>query len=101
MVETAAGLVSSWMVPKYDAGNPPALKRLIAAGAVLKPFSRPVLQACFDTAWSHYDEVAAKNANFKKMLESLKAFRQDEITWFRVAEGTLDNFLYAMSATGR
>ena len=26
MVETAAGLVTSWMVPKYDAGNPAALR---------------------------------------------------------------------------
>ena len=101
MVETAAGLVSSWMVPKYDAGNPPALKRLIAGGAVLKPFSRPVLQACFDTAWTHYDEVAAKNANFKKLLDSIKAFRADELTWFRVAEGSFDNFVASMSAVGR
>ena len=101
MIEAAAGVVTSWMVPKYDAGNPPALKRLLAGGTVLKAFSRPVLQACFDTSWAYYDEVAAKNAHFKKLLDSMKAFRQDEVTWFRVAEGTFDNFNYAMSAAGR
>jgi TRAP-type mannitol/chloroaromatic compound transport system substrate-binding protein len=101
MVETAAGLVTSWMVPKYDAVNPAALKRLVAGGTVLKPFSRPVLQACFDTSWAYYDEVAGRNAHFKKMLDSMKAFRGDEITWFRVAEGTFDSFINSMSAAGR
>ena len=31
---------------KYDAANPAALKRLVAGGAELRPFSRPVLEAC-------------------------------------------------------
>ena len=101
MVETAAGLVSSWMVPKYDAVNPAALKRLVAGGTVLKPFSRPVLEACYNASWQYYEEVAGRNANFKKMLDSIKAFRGDEITWFRVAEGTFDSFINAMNAAGR
>jgi len=101
MVETAAGLVSSWMVPKYDAVNPAALKRLVAGGTVLKPFSRPVLEACYNASWAYYEEVAGRNANFKKMLDSIKAFRGDEITWFRVAEGTFDSFINAMNAAGR
>jgi TRAP-type mannitol/chloroaromatic compound transport system substrate-binding protein len=101
MIETAAGLVTATMVPKYDALNPQALKRLIASGTQLKPFSRPVLQACYDESWKYYDEVAAQNPMFKRLLDSMKAFRPDEIAWFRVAEGTFDNFLYAMSAAGR
>jgi len=101
MIETAAGLVTSWMVPKYDAVNPPAMKRLLAGGTQLKPFPRPVLQACFDESWKYYDEVAARNPMFKRMLDSMKAFRTDEVAWFRVAEGTFDNFLGAMSAAGR
>jgi len=101
MIETAAGLVTSWMVPKYDAVNPPAMKRLLAGGTQLKPFPRPVLQACFDESWKYYDEVAARNPMFKRLLDSMKAFRTDEVAWFRVAEGTFDNFLGAMSAAGR
>jgi len=34
----ACDAANSWMLAKYDAVNPPALKRLIAAGAVLRPF---------------------------------------------------------------
>jgi len=101
MVEAAAGRVTSWMVPKYDAGNPPALRRLVAAGTELRPFPRAVLEPCFLEAYKYYDELAAKDPKFKKIYDSLKAFRSDENLWFRVAENTFDNFNFAMSAQGR
>jgi TRAP-type mannitol/chloroaromatic compound transport system substrate-binding protein len=101
MVETAAGLVTSWMVPKYDGSNPVALRRLVAGGAELRPFPRPVLEACFGECYKYYDEVAAADPKFKKIYDSLKAFRVDQNLWFRVAENSFDNFNYAMSAAGR
>jgi TRAP-type mannitol/chloroaromatic compound transport system substrate-binding protein len=101
MVETAAGLVTSWMVPKYDAGNPAALRRLVAAGTELRPFPRAVLEPCFAEAYKFYDELAAKDPKFKKIYDSLKAFRADQNLWFRVAENTFDNFNFSMSAQGR
>ena len=101
MVETAAGLVTSWMVPKYDAGNPAALRRLVAAGTELRPFPRAVLEPCFNEAYKYYDELSAKDPKFKKIYDSLKAFRADQNLWFRVAENTFDNFNFSMSAQGR
>ncbi|MBV8391946.1 MAG: ABC transporter substrate-binding protein, partial [Alphaproteobacteria bacterium] len=101
MVDTAAGLVTSWMVPKYDAGNPAALRRLVASGTELRPFPRSVLEPCFNEAYKYYDELAAKDPKFKKIYDNLKAFRSDENLWFRVAENTFDNFNFSMSAQGR
>ena len=46
IVERACYSANSWMLARYDALNPPALKRLVAAGAVLKSFPQPVLEAC-------------------------------------------------------
>ena len=92
MVETASGLVTSWMVPKYDAGNPAALRRLVAAGTVLKPFPNTVLEACFNEAYKYYDELSAQNPKFKKIYDSLKPFRNAEVEWFRTAEFSFDNF---------
>ena len=77
------------------------MKRLIAGGTVLRPFSNAVLQACYDECWKYYDEVAAQNAPFKRMLDSLKAFRPDSVAWFRVAEGSFDSFMHRMSAANR
>jgi TRAP-type mannitol/chloroaromatic compound transport system substrate-binding protein len=101
MVETAAGLVTAWMVPKYDAGNPAALRRLVASGTELRPFSRAILEPSFNETYRLYDELSAKDPKFKKIYDSLKAFRADQNLWFRVAENTFDNFNFSMSAQGR
>ena len=73
----------------------------MAAGTELRPFPRSVLEPCFNEAYKFYDELSGKDAKFKKIYDSLKAFRTDQNLWFRVAENTFDNFNFAMSAAGR
>ena len=55
---------------KYDALNPPALKKLVAAGAQLRPFSTEILTACYNAANEVYAETSANNADFKKIYDS-------------------------------
>ena len=71
----AAGQESGvWMTSKYDHGNPPALKRLVASGAVLRPFPQDVMDACYKAANELYTELSAKNEWFKKMHDHLVAY---------------------------
>jgi TRAP-type mannitol/chloroaromatic compound transport system substrate-binding protein len=100
-VETAADAVTVWMIAKYDALNPAALKRLAGAGTVLKAFPRPVMEACYDEAFKLYDEMAAESPRFKKVYEAWKPFRNDQHLWYRVAEHTFDNFIFTQSARGK
>ena len=93
--ETACTEQNLLMPAKYDALNPPALRRLAAAGAQIKVFPRPVLDACFKATVETFDELAAKNEDFKKIYESWKRFLDDSNQWFRVAEATLDQYRYA------
>jgi TRAP-type mannitol/chloroaromatic compound transport system substrate-binding protein len=44
-LETACNEATTWMQAKYDAQNPPALRRLVASGTQLRPFPRSVLEA--------------------------------------------------------
>ena len=83
------------MVAKYDALNPAALKRLIGAGVKLSPFSNEIMAACYKATAEVYDEIATKNAKFKKIYEPWKAFRNEQISWFQVAENRFDNFMIA------
>jgi TRAP-type mannitol/chloroaromatic compound transport system substrate-binding protein len=78
---------------KYDARNPAALKRLVANGTQLRPFTQPVMEACLKAANEVYAETNAKNADFKKVYESMTAFRNDEYLWWQVAEYTYDTFM--------
>jgi len=81
------------MVAKYDALNPAALKRLIAGGVKLQPFPNDIMVACYKATQEVYDEIATKNAKFKKVYEPWKKFREDQVQWFQVAENRFDNFM--------
>jgi TRAP-type mannitol/chloroaromatic compound transport system substrate-binding protein len=40
-----------------------------------------------------FAETSAANANFKKVLDNMIAFRNDEYLWWQVAEYTNDTFM--------
>jgi TRAP-type mannitol/chloroaromatic compound transport system substrate-binding protein len=88
----AARDAGNWMTAKYDAGNPPALKRLVAGGALLRPFSQEIMEACYKAANEVYAETAATNPRFKKIYENFIAFRSDSYMWWQVAETAFDSF---------
>ena len=84
------------MLGKYDAGNPPALRRLVAGGAQLRAFPQPVLEACYKAANEIYDGHAKSNPHFKKLYDSLVTYRADSYAWLQVAELGFDTFMMRM-----
>jgi TRAP-type mannitol/chloroaromatic compound transport system substrate-binding protein len=78
-VKVAAALANTVMMVRYDIENPQALQRLAIGGAELRPFSEVVLDA--------------KNADFKKVYEAMKAVRGPDYLWFQVAEATYDTYM--------
>src|ERR1700680_3032815 len=93
IVTSASHQAYDWVSGKYDAVNPAALKRLVDAGTVLKPFSQPIMEACLKAANEVYAETSAANADFKKIWESILAFRNDQYLWWQVAEYSYDTFM--------
>jgi TRAP-type mannitol/chloroaromatic compound transport system substrate-binding protein len=98
ILEAACGAADVLMTARYDAQNPPALRRLVGQGAILQPYPREIMLAAYKAAFEIYEETAAKNAKFKKVYDPWMKFRDEEYLWFRVAENPLDNFMYAQSA---
>jgi TRAP-type mannitol/chloroaromatic compound transport system substrate-binding protein len=92
----AARDAGHWMTAKYDAANPPALKRLLAAGVLLSPFPQPIMEACYNAANQIYAETGAINPRFKQIYESLIAFRSENYQWWQVAEMSFDSFQVRM-----
>ena len=97
-VETACAAANVLMAARYDAENPPALRRLVNQGVIPKPFPRDVLLASHKAAFEVYEETATKNPKFRKVYEAWSKFRDEENLWFRVAENTFDNFVYTQAA---
>jgi TRAP-type mannitol/chloroaromatic compound transport system substrate-binding protein len=93
IIASAAAYANSEELAKYDARNPGALRRLIAAGTQLRAFSQPIMEACLKASNEVNAETAAANADFKKVLESMQAFRNEEYFWWQVAEYSYDTFM--------
>ena len=98
-LEVACAEANINMMARYDARNTEALKKLVGAGAQLRAFPRPVMEACYKVAQDLYAGFSAKSPEFKKIYDSWSAFRDSQYLWFRVAENTFDNFVYSIKKT--
>jgi TRAP-type mannitol/chloroaromatic compound transport system substrate-binding protein len=92
-LETASYEAHVYMQADYDFLNPTALARLMKNGAKLRYYSKDIMDAAYKAANAIYEEEAAKNAKFKKIYEPWKKFRQEQNTWFAVAEAQMQNYL--------
>jgi TRAP-type mannitol/chloroaromatic compound transport system substrate-binding protein len=93
IVTAAAAYANTAVQGKYDARNPAALKRLISGGAVLEPFSQPIMEASLKYSKEVYAETSAANPDFKKVYESMVEFRAQSYLWWQVAEYSYDTFM--------
>jgi TRAP-type mannitol/chloroaromatic compound transport system substrate-binding protein len=100
IVEAAAGYANVDELAKYDSVNPDALKRLLAGGAQLRPFSQAIMEACLRASNEVNKEESAKNPNYKKVLANMEAFRDLENLWWQVAEYTFENFMIRSRVKG-
>jgi len=93
VLRIAAQAADQNMLSAYDWFNTAAIKRLVGAGAKLRPFSQEIMAASFDAANAVYAEMEANNPMFKKIWESIKAFRADYYLSLQVAEFNYDSFM--------
>ncbi len=100
VLRTASGYANMDMLAKYDAWNPAAIKRLVQGGAQVRPFSQEIMEACWKASQDLYAETNASNAKFKKVYDSMVAFRADEYLWWQIAEYGFDTFMIRQRAKG-
>jgi TRAP-type mannitol/chloroaromatic compound transport system substrate-binding protein len=93
ILRSACAEANDWVMAKYDTENPIALKRLVASGTQLKFFSKEIMEASLKAANELYAETSAKNAKFKKVYDSWRPHRNELVSWFRVAENQIDDFM--------
>lgn len=89
----ACEAANNWMVAKYDAVNPPALRRMVGSGIELRSFSPAIMDASLKAANELYGELSAKSPDFKKAMDSMSAFRGDVLPWWQLNEHAYDSFM--------
>lgn len=92
-LRVAAAEANQWCTAKYDVTNPPALRRLVAGGALLRRFSTPVLDACYKAAQELYGELSEKSPAFKKIHAPWARFRDEHVLWSQFCEMPFDNYM--------
>ncbi|MBB4380823.1 TRAP-type mannitol/chloroaromatic compound transport system substrate-binding protein [Bradyrhizobium sp. CIR48] len=100
ILTNATANANAWMAARYDMQNPAALKRLVAGGTQLRPFTNEVLEACLKATNELWAEISAKNPDFKKSIDAMQAYRSDEYLWWQVAEYTYDSFMIRSRTRG-
>jgi TRAP-type mannitol/chloroaromatic compound transport system substrate-binding protein len=93
LLTIACGYANMDVQARYDARNPQALKRLVANGTQLRPFSQAVMEACLKASNEVNAETSASNPDFKKIYDSQMEFRNDENLWWQVAEYSYETFM--------
>lgn len=97
ILEQACAETGAWMLAKYDSLNAIALRQLVGAGVVLKPFPPAVMDAAYSAAFALYEERAESDTRFRTIYRAWSRFREEEQMWFRVAENSFDSYLYAQA----
>ena len=69
------------------------MKRLVAAGTQLRPYSSSIMEACLKASNEVDAKTSGVNEDYKKVWESIKAFRGDQYLWMQVAENTYDTYM--------
>ena len=98
MLRAACAYALMEMLAGYDARNPKALNRLVAAGAQLVVLSPDILKALRTALEQVLDEEAAKSEQFKRVLENWRAFRAEQHRWFSIADARTEMSVYALTA---
>jgi TRAP-type mannitol/chloroaromatic compound transport system substrate-binding protein len=93
ILQAATQVAARDMTSKYDAVNPTALKRLVAAKTQLKPFSKEIMDAGFKAAMQVFAEHEAKSPDFKKIHQDMRAFQRDQLLWGRFSEYRFDSYM--------
>ena len=93
IVRNAAALAHTTMQARYDNQNPAAIKKLVANGVQLRPFSPEIMETCYKAAQEVYAELSAQNADFKKLYDHTVAYRAEQYLWWQVAEYSFDSFM--------
>jgi len=100
LFRTTCQAVDQNMLAEYDMKNPTALKELVGSGAQLRSFSEEILNAAYAASQEVYAELSEQNPAFKKMYESMLAYRDDWYLYQQTAEYTFDTFMMIKQRNG-
>ena len=97
ILQSAAKDANINMLAQYNALNPPALKRMLAEGTKLIPYSAEILRAAQKASFELYEEKASDDDTFKEVYEGWNKFREGIQAWNNINELSFSDFVASNS----
>lgn len=93
ILHAACDKATGYMLSRYDIQNPPALRRIVASGTILKKYSTEILKEFNQAALDIYSDIRAKNKIFADIFQQYETFRKETSLWMRFAEAHYDHYM--------
>jgi TRAP-type mannitol/chloroaromatic compound transport system substrate-binding protein len=96
VLEIAAQAATTDMLAAYDARNPEALLRLVAAGTTVGVFPQEILARFSEEAEKLYEEISARNAGFAEMFAHQREFMRKHGRYHQLADFQYDLMMFRL-----
>jgi TRAP-type mannitol/chloroaromatic compound transport system substrate-binding protein len=93
ILEAAATATWSSHVAHYDTINSAGLRNIVAAGAKVRFFSQPIMDAAYEASFQLFEELKARSPDFAKIYPVWKKFLDENELYFRIGEASYDNYV--------
>jgi TRAP-type mannitol/chloroaromatic compound transport system substrate-binding protein len=93
ILHAACHKATGYMWAKYDMLNPPALRRIVANGTILKKYSTDILKEFNQATHDVYSTISKGNKIFSDVFQKHEAFRKETALWLRFADAHFDHFM--------
>jgi TRAP-type mannitol/chloroaromatic compound transport system substrate-binding protein len=100
IMEAAATATWTSHVAHYDTINSNGLRQLVAAGAKVRVFSRPILDAAYEASFQLFEELKTRSPAFATIYPQWKKFLDENELYYRIGDATYDNYIYAKRGGG-
>jgi TRAP-type mannitol/chloroaromatic compound transport system substrate-binding protein len=101
VLEVAAAEENAGMMQRYDTSNPPALQRLIADGVDVRRCPDDIMHAAWRESNSLLEGLSAQHAQFRRIYEPWKRFREESFRYFDISEQAYSAFAFRQLQAGR
>ena len=93
ILKAACQSATSHMWSKYDAVNPPALRKIAASGTEIKKYPEELLKLFYEQTQALYSDLSQTNPIFRKIFAEHEKFRKETSLWLRFSDAHFDHFM--------